>query len=117
MMSPSTMANSRESEGVVTAMAYLFRAARISYNQMTLISRSTVLNSGFPVYISAFSASPVLRQNNPPNIFSTTFNSPASSDKLGRRELYSEVDPATALVPAAIPKDQLFVLRCSELRP
>ena len=62
-------------------IAYLFRAARSSYNQTTLISRSTVLNSGSPVYISAFSrfASAAAKQS-AKDIFFTTFNSPATSD-------------------------------------
>ena len=97
---------------------YLFRVARSSYNQTTLISRSTVLNSGSPINICGSPAWPVLRQNNP---LKTSF-SPLSTHQpvpiiLGRRELYREVDPATALVPEAIPKDQLFVPQCSELRP
>ena len=59
-----------------------------SYSQTTLISRSTVLNSGSPVYISAFSrlASAAAKQS-AKDIFLVTFNSPASSDILGPQEL------------------------------
>ena len=71
---------------------------------MTLISRSTVSNSGSLVYIPASTA---LRQNNPP---AKSF-SPLQLTSLFRQLLfggnYLEVDPATALGAEAIPKDEL----------
>jgi hypothetical protein len=101
---------------VVAVYRRFVETARSPYNQTSLISRHR-LELGISVYVSAFSrfASAAAKQS-VKDIFFTTFNSPAIPTTLGRQELYSGVGPGAGLAPEAIPKDQLFVLRCSELR-